>query len=78
MLSAFGVPAKKLLNDFTVITSSQRLFKDICEMNFIWRSKFKNLMTTRALEVKLSFNHKYTLTYCYATYKLKTNIMKAG
>jgi hypothetical protein len=71
VLPAFRVSPKKLLNDFTEITSSQRLFKGICEMNLIWRNKIKNLMTTRALEVKFSFSYKYTLTYCYATCNLK-------
>jgi len=66
------------LDDFTVKTASQRLFKGICGMNLIWRRSFKNPVTIRTFEGKFSFSHKCTLTYYYATSKLKIIMIKLG
>jgi len=76
--TAFGVSAKKLARWFPVKTASRRLFKGICELNFICRCKFKNPVTIKKIKGKFSFSHKYTLTYCYAASELRKNIMKAG
>jgi hypothetical protein len=46
-----------LLDDFTVKTAFQRLFKRKRGMNLIWRVSFKNPMTIWAFEGKLGLNH---------------------
>jgi hypothetical protein len=69
---AFGVSANKVLfNDITVKTASQRLFKGIRGVNFIWGRSFKNPVTVRAFEGQFSFSHKSTLTSYYGASKLK-------
>jgi hypothetical protein len=58
-------------------TSSYRLFKGICRMNFIWRRCFKNPMAIWAFEGKFSCSHNIPSSYYYAVSKLKNDVIKS-
>jgi len=56
---AFGVLTNMiLLDDFTIKTTSQRLFKGKCEMKPVWRIDFKRPIAMGASQEELGCSHK--------------------
>jgi hypothetical protein len=65
---AFWVSANKILFDcFTIKTASQRFFKGISGMNFIWRRSCKNPVTIWTFEGEFGCSHDAPSNYYYAT-----------
>jgi hypothetical protein len=57
-------------------TASQRLFKGICGVNFIWGHRFKNPMAIGAFEGKFGCSHNAPSSCYYTTSRLKADVIK--